>query len=126
LCHSSVSGHPVEQPLQLAFTHIDRSAALDERILDLLSTSEAYQPTDNIRSLYFANEALMLAESHDFIELELRSLQLIIRSMQIAQRSIDATPYILRAIDLAELIEDAKLRSTLVGALGDWAIEMEQ
>jgi hypothetical protein len=126
LCHLSISGRLVEQPLQLAFTHIDRSAALDERILDLLSTAEAYQPTDNIRALYFANEALMLAESHDFIELELRSLQLIIRSMRIVQRSMDATPYILRAIDLAESIEDAKLRSTLMGALGDWAIEMEQ
>jgi len=53
----------VEQPLQLAFAQIDRSSALDERISELLATSAAHLPQDPLRSLYFANEALLLADS---------------------------------------------------------------
>jgi hypothetical protein len=123
---SSVSGRRVEQPLQLAFTHIDRSAAIDERILDLLTTAEAYLTSDHVRALYFANEALMLAESSDLVELELRALQLIIDSMTTADRSKDATPYILRAIDLAESVDEPNLRASMMAALGAWAIDVEQ
>jgi hypothetical protein len=55
----------LEQPLQLAFAQIDRSSALDERLEDLLSTAESYLSSDAVRALYYANEALALAESQD-------------------------------------------------------------
>jgi hypothetical protein len=116
----------VEQPLQLAFAHIDRSSALDERIADLLSTSASHLPDDPLRSLYFANEALVLAESSDLIELELRALRLIVEGLRTTGRHSDATPYIVRAIDLADSVHDADLLAALIDALGNWAIAIEQ
>jgi hypothetical protein len=53
-------------------------------------------------------------------------LHLIIDSMSSVDRSTDATPYILRAIDLAESINDPELRASLMAALGAWAIDVEQ
>jgi hypothetical protein len=120
------SGWLVEQPLQLAFAQIDRSSALDERISELLATSAAHLPQDPLRSLYFANEALLLAESGDLIELELRGLRQIVEALRAAGRQADATPYIVRAIDLADSIHDTDLLSALVEALGTWAIAVEQ
>lgn len=116
----------MEQPLQLAFTQIDRSSAYDERIEDLLAAAESYAREDTVRTLYYANEALMLAESGDREALELRALQVIVDTMKATGRASDATPYIVRAIDLAESIKDADLLSALVDALGSWAIDVEQ
>lgn len=116
----------MEQQLQLAFAQIDRSAAYDERIEDLLAAAESYLPEDTVRTLYYANEALMLAETGDRDALELRALRLIIDAMKTTGRASDATPYIVRAIDLAESIRDAGLLSALVDALGTWAIDVEQ
>jgi len=116
----------VEQPLQLAFAQIDRSSALDERISELLATSATHLPHDPLRSLYFANEALVLAETGDRIELELRALRQIVEALQVAGRQADATPYIVRAIDLADSVHDTDLLAALVDALGTWAIAVEQ
>jgi hypothetical protein len=116
----------VEQPLQLAFAQIDRSSALDERITDLLATSAAHLPQDPLRSLYFANEALVLAQTGDRIELELQGLRQIVESLRAAGRQADATPYIVRAIDLADSMHDSDLLAALVDALGTWAIAVEQ
>jgi hypothetical protein len=116
----------VEQPLQLAFAQIDRSSALDERITELLATSATHLPQDPLRSLYFANEALVLAETGDRIELELRALRQIVEALRSAGRQADATPYIVRAIDLADSIHDTDLLAALVDALGTWAIAVEQ
>jgi len=116
----------VEQPLQLAFAHIDRSSALDERVADLLSTSAGHLPDDPLRSLYFANEALVLAESSDLIDLELRALRLIVEGLRTTGRQADATPYIVRAIDLADSLHDSDLLAALIDALGNWAIAVEQ
>jgi hypothetical protein len=121
-----VSGRLVEQPLQLAFAHIDPSSALDERIADLLTASSAHLPDDPLRSLYFANEALALAESADRIALELRALRAIIRAMDAADRSAEAAPFIVRALDLADSVADADLLSSLVDAVGAWAVGVEQ
>jgi hypothetical protein len=116
----------VEQPLQLAFAHIDPSLALDERIADLLTAASAHLPDDPVRCLYFANEALVLAESADRIELELRALRAMINAMEAAGRSAEATTYIVRALDLADSVADADLLSSLVDAVGAWAITTEQ
>jgi hypothetical protein len=121
-----VTGRLVEQPLQLAFAHIDPSSALDERIADLLTATSAHLPDDPVRSLYFANEALVLAESADRIELELRALRAIISALEAAGRSAEAAPYIVRALDLADSVADADLLSSLVEAVGAWAITTEQ
>lgn len=112
--------------MQLAFTQIDRSAASAERVEDLLSAAESHLPDDSLRALYFANEALLIAEAHDQTELELRALGLIIDAMKAAGRVADATPYIIRAIDLAGAIDDAAQHSSLVDMLGAWAIDVEQ
>jgi hypothetical protein len=116
----------VEHQLQLAFAQIDRSSALDERITELLATSATHLPQDPLRSLYFANEALVLAETGDRIELELRALRQIVEALRSAGRQADATPYIVRAIDLADSIHDTDLLAALVDALGTWAIAVEQ
>ena len=112
--------------MQLAFAQIDRSSALDERITELLATSATHLPQDPLRSLYFANEALVLAETGDRIELELRALRQIVEALRSAGRQADATPYIVRAIDLADSIHDTDLLAALVDALGTWAIAVEQ
>lgn len=114
------------QPLQLAFSHIDRSSTLDDRILDLISDAKANLASDNLRALYYAHEALILADSHDRDELTLTALHLIIQTMKSAGRAADATRYVVRAIDLADSIRDTDVLTDLVGALGAWAIDVEQ
>jgi hypothetical protein len=116
----------VEQPLQLAFAQIDRSSALDERIEDLLAAADAYLPSDTVRALYYANEALGLAESRDRIELQMRALQMVIAAMQASGRTAGATPYIVRAIDLADAVDAEEVRAPLVDLLAEWAIAVEQ
>jgi hypothetical protein len=115
----------LEQPLQLAFAQIDRSSALDERLEDLLSTAESYLSSDAVRALYYANEALALSESQDRTESQLRALQVAIAAMRSTGRAADMTAYIVRAIDLADAIDD-ETRGPLVDLLAEWAIAVEQ
>lgn len=112
--------------MQLAFSNTDSSLASDERIADLLAAAESNLNVDRVRALYFANEALLLSESLARPDAALRALQIIIDSMQADGRTADATPYIVRAIDLAELISDRDALDALVVLLGRWAIEIER
>jgi GGDEF domain-containing protein len=116
----------VEHPLQLAFAHVDRRAALDERIEDLLSQATSHLPADHVRALYFANEALELTKVDASPGLQLRALRLMVDAMEAAGRAAEAAPYIVRAIDLADSIADADLLSSLVESLGAWAVAVEQ
>ena len=92
---SSLSGRLVEESLQLAFPLIDPTDTHGERILDLISVAETFVATDNVRALYFAHEALTLAESQGHPELELLALKLLIGLLTTGQRLNDATPFIL-------------------------------
>ena len=116
----------MEHPLQLAFTEVDRSSALDERIRDLLSAAESYRGSDDFRVLYYANEALILAELEDQIAPQLTALGLIIAVLVNGHRADDATPYIVRGIDLATELADPAHRAELLALMATWAIEVEQ
>lgn len=116
----------MEHSLQLAFPLIDPTDGHDERIVELISVAESYRPTDSLRALYFAHEALTLAQSQQRPDLELLALELLIGLMTTGDRLSEATPFILRAIELADATDDADRRSSLLGILGAWAIEVEQ
>jgi hypothetical protein len=116
----------LEHPLQLAFTDVDRSSALDERIRDLLSAAESYRGADDFRVLYYANEALLLAEIEDQVAPQLTALSLIIAVLVEGHRADDATPYIVRGIDLANELADPAHRTELLALLTTWAVEVEQ
>ena len=116
----------MEHPLQLAFTDVDRSSALDERIRDLLSAAESYRGEDDFRVLYYANEALLLAEIEDQVAPQLTALSLIIAVLVGGHRADDATPYIVRGIDLANELADPAHRTELLALLTTWAVEVEQ
>ncbi len=112
--------------MQLAFSNTDSSLASDERIADLISAAESNLTGDRVRALFFANEALQLSESLSRPDAELRALRIIIDAMQGDGRTADATPYIVRAIDLAESISDREALDSLVMLLGQWAVEIER
>jgi GGDEF domain-containing protein len=99
---------------------------MSERLEDLLSAAEEYLGSDDFRVLYYANEALQLAETRDLAAFQFRALKLVIDVLIANDRAADATPYIGRAIDLAEMAPDSEARASLVEMLGTWAVRMER
>lgn len=112
--------------MQLAFSETDRAVASDERLADLLAQAHSSLSSDPVRSLYYANEALLFAESLQRSDAELTALRAVIAAMQAGGRTTVATPYVARAIELAEQSPDPEVLDELVALLGNWAIEVER
>ena len=123
--HSFRTGHFLEHPLQLAFASVDRSSATDERIDDLLAAANSHLGVDNVRALFFGNEAYALALEAEHVDYQLRSLALIVAAIRQGGRPEDATGYIARAIELAPASQNRQLLDQLTDLLGQWAIELE-
>jgi hypothetical protein len=98
----------------------------DDRVRDLLSAARACAASDYVRALYWANEALALADSSERPEPQLAALQTVIEILGQSGRSRDAVPYVSRAIDLAESIQDQSALDLMLDMLGSWAIAFEQ
>ena len=112
--------------MQLTLSHVERSSALDERIEDLLSAARSHLGQDNVRALYFANEAHSLAAANDRVDLQLKSLLVIIDALKRSGRAADVTPFIARAIELAPSVGNRSHLDDLLDLLGQWAIELER
>lgn len=97
----------------------------DDRVRDLLSAARACASSDHVRALYWANEALALADSRDRPEPQLAALHTVIEILSDSGRSQDAVAYVARAIDLAESIQDQAALDVLLDMLGSWAIAFE-
>jgi hypothetical protein len=116
----------VEQSLQLALNNVERSSVTEERVEDLLSAARLHLDQDNVRALYFANEAYTLANQDAKTDLELRSLLVIVSALKRSGRGGDATPFIARAIELAPQSENRESLDELLDLLGQWSIDLEQ
>jgi GGDEF domain-containing protein len=97
----------------------------DDRVRDLLSAARACADSDHLRALYWATEALALADSRERPEPQLAALQTVIEILSQSGRSRDAVPYVARAVDLAESIQDQAALDLLLDMLGTWAIAFE-
>jgi GGDEF domain-containing protein len=111
--------------MQLAFSDTDRAIASDERLADLLNAASANLPHDPVRSLYFANEALLFAESLEYPDAELRALTSVVTAIHADGRTADSAPYLARAIALAERVSDTDALEDLSRQLGQWAVDLE-
>ncbi|MDQ2682847.1 MAG: hypothetical protein M3Y37_04910 [Chloroflexota bacterium] len=112
--------------MQLAFSEVDPSLIARERISDLLAQARTWADCDPLRCIYFAHEALLIAQSSDRPDAELDALILLIHGMHTDRRTSDLTPFIARAIDLAETSGDRSQLDSLLELLGRWAVENEQ
>ncbi len=112
--------------MQLALTNVERSSANEERVEDLLSAARSHIGSDEVRALYFANEAYTLANQDNQPELELKSLLIIITALKRSGRANDATPFIGRAIELAPQSEIRESLDELLDLLGQWSIDLEK
>lgn len=111
--------------MQLAFSPTDRASISDERLADLLSAAAASLASDAVRSLYFANEALLFAESLNRPDSELLALKAVIAAIHADGRTADATPYLARAIALSEQTANREILDDLLAMVGRWAAEIE-
>jgi hypothetical protein len=116
----------VEQSLQLALNNVERSSVTEERVEDLLSAARSHLGQDNVRALYFANEAYTLANQENRPELELRALLSIITALKRSGRANDATPFIARAMELVPQSENRESLDSLLDLLGQWSIDLEK
>lgn len=98
----------------------------DDRVRDLISAARACAASDHVRALYWANEALALADSRDRPEPQLAALQTVVEILSAAGRSREAVPLVSRAIDVAESIKDRAAVDALIDILGAWAVAVEQ
>ncbi len=112
--------------MQLAFSETDQTLVADERISDLLSQAQTWAATDHLRCIYFAHEALLIAQSANRPDLELDALILLIHGMDADRRTSDLAPFIARAIDLAGASGDRGPLDRLIDLLGTWAVEQDQ
>ena len=98
----------------------------DDRVRDVLSAARACASTDLVRALYWATEALALADSSDRPEPQLAALKAVIEILGSSGRSRDAVPYVARALNLAETVQDEADVKAILDLLGWWAIAVEQ
>src|SRR5688500_20401402 len=94
----------------------------DDRVRDVLAAARACADTDQVRALYWACEALALADSSDRPEPQLAALQAVIEILNASGRSREAVAYVARAIGLAESSQDEGAAAELLHLLGTWAI----
>lgn len=115
----------MEPQQQLQFANMAWGTEPDDRVRDVLSAARACSSTDQVRALYWATEALALADSGARPEPQLAALQAVIEILSASGRSRDAISYVVRAIDLAESIQDQSTVDLLLDLLGSWAITLE-
>ena len=115
----------MEPPQQLSLSNVDSSPASDEQIVDLLKTSRAHLGDDNVRALFYANDAFTIAATSAKPLLQLKAALLIIEAMTRSGRAPDAVPFVQQAVELTYATQDQESLDGLIDLLGRWSIEAE-